>query len=133
MKKIGSFILGTVLALSMSFAVVSAASSGTYSTSGGTLGTTNGSYNVGITGTGSTYSRPYANLTSKNNAYLRIYNISIILNGNVTSISSVANNNSTSCGWTQTYAPNAVTRIQCNFENSSTEFGSWTGSAWCQI
>lgn len=130
MKKIGSFIIGTVLALSMSFAVVSAASSGTYTTNGGTLGTTSGSYQVGIAGSQSTYSRPYATLTSKHNSYLRIYNLTITLNGNVTSISSIANNNSKLCEWTQTYAPGAVTRIQCNFENTSTYFGSWSGSAW---
>jgi|BioPla2DNA2_1021312.scaffolds.fasta_scaffold21517_2 hypothetical protein len=128
MKKVSSFVL--VLTLVLTVAVVSGNSSGTYTTSGGTHNETNGTYAVGIQGSGSTYNAPFADITSRNNSNLTISNLSIRHEGNVVTFPTQSANNSDHLRWQRVYAPGSVTFVQCTFSNVSTFYGSWSGSAW---
>lgn len=133
LKRVSVFVLSLALVLTFAVTVVNAQNpswGGPYETSGGTSnGTTNGVYMVGIGGSNSTYDAPFAYITSKHRADLKITDLSIIYNGQVVSFPNQISNDSNYLRWEKGYRPRTVTYIQCNFSNTSHLYGVWYGAA----
>lgn len=121
MKKIlaialmGTMILGSTTVF---------AASGSFTTSGGTKGTTRGYYTVGTVG--SAYDQGYINLSTNNNVDMQIYNINVYATGGFNENDAVYKSDTTSLTWYgNTYAPGTVDHVTCTMKVTSTIFGSW--------